>query len=159
MSTTTRQTDRLAKAEAKAKAQRDAGQRKLQIIRAAQRKAAKAAHHQRRLRWGTMLDHVGLLALEDETLKEVLRVAYRLVQDGRVSWRDPEFQTDAEVPAAIERLMANNVMLVLMREPDANGQGTHAGSVALGGGTPTTLPSFVPKLSPNPRLSAQEPRA
>jgi hypothetical protein len=149
MSIPTRQADRLAQAAAKAKAQRDAGQRKLNILRAAQRKADKAAQQQRCLRWGTILDHLGLLALDEATLIETLKVASRLVQDGRVSWCDPVPPGDGEVQAEIERLLADNVTLVLVRDAETQDAPRHAGSVDAGEEKATTLPSFGAKLSPN----------
>jgi hypothetical protein len=53
-------------------------------IAARQRAAAAKARAKRRLRWARILDHLGLLKLDDAALQEVLTVAYHLVQEGRV---------------------------------------------------------------------------
>jgi hypothetical protein len=53
-------------------------------ITARQRAAAKHARAKRQLRWARILDHLGLLQLDDAALQEVLTVAYHLVQEGRV---------------------------------------------------------------------------
>jgi hypothetical protein len=106
-----------------------------------------------------MLDHLGLLVLDDETLTAVLRVASRLVQEGHVSWCDPAPQTHAEVQAEIARLMADNVTLVLVREPEAPDAARHAAAVDPGEGETTTLTGFVPKPCHNQATAHPEPGA
>jgi hypothetical protein len=132
---------RLAKQDARKKIAD--GRQALRRAEAAERKQAKADREARQRKWGRILDQLGLLDLDDRALQEVLTVAYRLIQDGRVQWLEPAPscdvlpQTDAAVQAEVDRLIAEGVTLVLVRD-DAKGQpgtsvhGTarHAGGVS-----------------------------
>jgi hypothetical protein len=119
--------ERLRLAKQDARKQIADGRQALRRAEAAERKQAKADREARRMKWGRILDQLGLLDHDDATVQQVLTVAYRLIQDGRVHWPTPAPscdalpQTDAAVQAEVDRLIAEGVTLVLVRE-DAEGQ-------------------------------------
>jgi hypothetical protein len=67
--------------EAKARARADAANRQVRMVQAQRRKVEEEVAHQRRLEGGTLLEELGLLRLDDDTLSEVLRMAVRLVTE------------------------------------------------------------------------------
>jgi hypothetical protein len=79
---------RLAEQAQQAKTALQESQRRLAGIQAKQRKVAQAQTHTRRLKWGGMLDTLGLLQLDDTTLHEVLTVARTIVErhGARMPW-------------------------------------------------------------------------
>jgi hypothetical protein len=76
-------------------------------ITARQRAAAKHARAKRQLRWARILDHLGLLKLDDVALQEILTVAYHLVQEGRVH------RAASPAAAAQEQRLLDTEVLVL----------------------------------------------
>jgi len=109
---------RLAEAKAKAQQQREKQTKRLRRLATAERKLVKEERTARQMKWGRILDHLGLLDLDDAALQHVLTVAYRLVQDGRV--RRAASETEAEV----EQLIADRATLVLVGD---DGQPLEAG--------------------------------
>jgi hypothetical protein len=78
--------DRAAQRAQRLKATIARQSQELAKIEARQRAAAKQARAKRRLRWARLLDHLGLLQLDDAALQEVLTVAYHLAQEGRIHY-------------------------------------------------------------------------
>ena len=89
--------DRHARLDAQAanvQAALEAGQQRLALMQAQWRKLAWQQRHDRRRRWGALLDELGLLALDEAVRREVVSVAYTMVQrhGGRMPrTTDPEW--------------------------------------------------------------------
>ena len=100
--------------KARAKARADAAHREQRKLDAQMRAVAREATEKRRLRWAKIAEQVGLFQLDDITLREVLTVAYAMVQ--RHGGRMPR-TTDAHDPVMAE--LEGVEVLVLVREDGA----------------------------------------
>ena len=98
-----------------AKIQRD--KEALAQRQASLRDVTRKATNKRRYQVGAMADEAGLLGQEDATLRQAFVLIARLIRNGHLVWASQQHEPDPETARKVQALLANDVMLVVERDP------------------------------------------
>jgi hypothetical protein len=81
------------------------------------REVTRKATNKRRYQVGAMADDAGLLGQEDATLRQAFVLIARLIRSGHLVWAAQQHEPDPETERKVQALIANDVMLVVERDP------------------------------------------